>query len=157
MIREFPQNIDYVFHLSGLYGESGQYDKCIKVLHQIIKKDSLNTYALGNLSYYSNEAKDYNASVKYATKALTLVTDSTQIAMSLNNLGYAQAKTISLDKGIQTIKQSIGYYPENAFAYYNLALIYLEKKDIDTACLNFKKSKELGGNNLTAGYINYCK
>lgn len=141
LIREFPENMDYVIFLSDLYGENRQYDKCIKILHQVLSKDSLNATALTNLSYFSNEAKDYNGSIKFATKGLTLTKDSIETGMLLNNLGFAQAKTISFDKGIQTINQSIRYYSGNSFAYYNLGLIYLYKKEPDNACLNFKKAK----------------
>jgi tetratricopeptide (TPR) repeat protein len=157
LIKEFPENIDYVIHLSYLYGENRQYYECIKLLKQVLTRDSLNINILNNLSYYNNEAKDYKASINYATKGLKLTTDSLTIASLLNNLGFAQGKTISPEKGLETINQSITYCSTNSFAYYNLGLIYLDKRDVDNMCINFKKAKQLGGNNMVADYIKYCK
>ncbi len=139
--------------MSYLYGENKQLYNCIKTLQQALSIDSLNISIINNLAYYNNETKDYKATIKYATKGLTLTKDSLWIASLLNSLGFAQAKTFSPDKGLQTIEQSITYKPNNPYAYFNLGLIYLDKKENLEACKNFKIAKELGGINMTEGYL----
>jgi tetratricopeptide (TPR) repeat protein len=157
LVKEFPNNVDYLLNMSYLYGENQQLYNCIKTLQQALTIDSLNVYIINNLAYYNNEAKDYKATIKYSTKGLTLTKDSVWISSLLNSLGFAQAKTISLEKGLKTIGQSITYRQNNPYAYFNLGLIYLDKKEIEEACKNFKIARQLGGVNLTAEYLKqYC-
>jgi hypothetical protein len=87
-----------------------------------------------------------------------LAKDSVSKASLLNSLGFAQTKLISVEKGLQTIRQSINYRPNNPYAFFNLGLIYLSKKEIEEACKNFSIARQLGGINMTEEYIKeYCK
>lgn len=158
VIKENPDNVYFLVNMSYLYGENRQFYNCIKTLKHAITLDSLNVYLLNNLAYYNCEAKDYKATIKYAMKGLKLAKDSTMTATLLNSLGFAEAKIVSVDKGLQTIEKSITYWPSNPYAYNYLGLIYLDKKEIDEACKNFNIAKQLGGANLTEGYIKqYCE
>jgi tetratricopeptide (TPR) repeat protein len=157
LIKQFPNNLSYLLNMSYLYGENQRLTDCINVLQVALALDSTNIYVLNNLSYYNNEGKNYNASIKYATKGLSLTNDSVWVASLLNNLGFAQAKTISAAKGIETINHSISIRPSNPYAYFNLGLIYLDIKDVEKACQNFKTARQLGGINMTTEYLNkYC-
>lgn len=157
LVKAFPNDVYYLLNMSFLYGENKQFNNCLKTLEQAYTIDSSNVYIINNLAYYNNETKNYESTIKYATKGLTLSKDSVNIASLLNSLGFAQAKTISLDKGLQTIKQSITYKPNNLYAFFNLGLIYLDKKENMEACKNFKIARELGGINLTEEYLKkYC-
>ena len=157
LVKEFPNDVGYLLNMSYLYGENQQLNNCIKTLQQALTIDSLNIYIISNLAYYNNETKDYKATINYAKKGLTLTKDSVLIASLLNSLGFAQAKIFSPDKGLQTIGLSITYRPNNPYAYFNLGLIYLDKKENMEACKNFKIARELGGINMTEGYLRqYC-
>lgn len=129
----------------------------MKVLRKALVLNSSNISILANLSYYSDESGQYADAIKYSKKGLTLTKDSVWMASFLNSLGFAQAKSISVEQGLQTIKQSISYRPNNPYAFFNLGLIYLDKKEIEEACKNFSIAKQLGGINMTAEYIKrYC-
>jgi tetratricopeptide (TPR) repeat protein len=157
LVKEFPNNVYYLLNMSYLYGENQQLDNCIITLKQALAIDSLNLGIINNLAYYSNETKNYAATIEYARRGIILTKDSVWIASLLNSLGLAQAKIISPDKGLQTIRQSITYRPNNPYAYFNLGLIYLDKKENGEACKNFEKARQLGGVNLTANYLSqYC-
>ncbi len=158
LVNEFPYNIDYLINLSYLYGETQQLDKCFKIMYQGLLIDSINICLLNNLAFTYCEAKMYAQAIEFATKGLALTKDSMWIATLLNSLGLAQGMTISVKKGLQTIKRSLSYKSDNAFAYFNIGLLYIKQNEIENACLNFKKAKQLGGINLTLNYINeYCK
>jgi tetratricopeptide (TPR) repeat protein len=157
LLKQFPNDLHYLLNMSFLYGENQQFDDCMKTLRQALTLDSSNISILNNLSYYSNQSSKYGDAIKYSEKGLTLAKDSVFKASLLNSLGFAQAKSISVEKGLQTIKQSISYQPNNPYAFFNLGLIYLDKKEIEEACKNFSIARQLGGINLTAEYIKqYC-
>lgn len=157
LVKEFPNNLDNYFNLSYLYGENYQYYNCIKTLKQALILDSLNPNIMNNLAYYNSEAKDYKATIKYSFKGLPLTNDSALIASLLNNLGFAQAQIVSWEVGMKTIISSITYNKYNSYAFYNIGLLYFDKNDVGNACLNFTKSRQLGGINLTQNYMQYCK
>jgi tetratricopeptide (TPR) repeat protein len=157
LLKQFPNDLHYLLNKSYLYGENNQFDDCMKILRKALILDSSNIQILNNLSYYSNQSSKYGDAIKYSEKGLTLSNDSVSVASLLNSLGFAQAKSISIEKGLQTIKQSISYQPNNPYAFFNLGLIYLDKKEIEEACRNFKIARQLGGINMTAEYIKqYC-
>jgi tetratricopeptide (TPR) repeat protein len=129
----------------------------MKILRKAFTLDSSNIPILTNLSYYSNQSNKYEDAIKYSLKGLALTKDSVWVASLLNSLGFAQAKSISVERGLQTIRQSISYQPHNPYAFFNLGLIYLDKKEMEEACKNFSIARQLGGINLTAEYIKqYC-
>jgi tetratricopeptide (TPR) repeat protein len=158
LLKQSPNDLHYLLNMSFLYGENQQIEDCMKTLQKALTIDSSNISILNNLSYYSNQSSKYGDAIKYSEKGLTLAKDSVSKASLLNSLGFAQAKLISAEKGLQTIRQSISYSPNNPYAFFNLGLIYLDKKQIEEACKNFSIARQLGGINLTAEYIKkYCK
>lgn len=157
LLKQFPNDLHYLLNMSFLYGENKQFEDCMKVLRKALTLDSSNISILNNLSYYSNQSNKYGDAIKYSEKGLALAKDPVSKASLLNSLGFAQAKSGSVEKGLLTIKQSISYRPNNPYAFFNLGLIYLDKKETEEACKNFSIARQLGGINLTAEYIKqYC-
>lgn len=158
LVKMQSNNVDFLLNLSYLYGENNRLHDCVGILMRALSLDSANVYLLNNLAYYNCLTQDYKAVIKYADKGLALTKDSAWIAPLLNSLGFAQARTISANKGIQTITQSIKYKPDNPYAYFNIGLIYIDTDQNDEACKYFRKAKQLGGVNLTANYLKkYCE
>jgi tetratricopeptide (TPR) repeat protein len=156
--KTLPNNIDYLLNLSYLYGETRKLEASLRILKKAYTIDSLNVYIINNLAYYYSDFQDYNSVISYATKGLKLTVDSVWTGTLLNNLGFAQSKVISTERGLQTITQSINYFPNNPYSYFNIGLIYIDINEINKACSNFKKAKKLGGKNLANRFIEqYCK
>jgi hypothetical protein len=91
---------------------------------------------------------------------LVMTKDSVRTGAILNNMGFAQSKAISAEKGLRTVNRSLKFYPDNSFAYFNLGRILLDMNEGEKACSNFIKARELGGYVLPAAeeYIDkYCK
>lgn len=157
LLKQFPNDLHFLLNMSYLYGENQQFDDCLIVLRHALILDSSNIFIINNLSYYSNQSGKYEDAIRYSSKGLTLTTDSVWVASLLNSLGFGQSKTISMEQGIKTIRQSINYRPNNPYAFFNLGLIYLDKKEVEEACKNFKIAQQFGGVNMTAEYIRqYC-
>lgn len=62
----------------------------------------------------------------------------------LNNYGYVKHKMGNSEKGIDMINQSLQIWPQNSYAYRNLALIFLSLEDKEQACVAIKKGLMLG-------------
>lgn len=153
-----PKNTNYLLNLSYLYGETERFSDAIAVLHKARVLEPENYIFYVNLSYYYGEAEDYKNAIKYAEQGLTLTKNADWKGSLMNNLGYAQSKVISPEKGLQTIQSSLELKPRNAYAHFNIGRIYLALNKKDKACASFLKAKEFGGINLTMNYIKtYCK
>lgn len=155
-----PTNWKYLVDLSYLYGENLQFYNCLKVLKIAYQIDSLNNLVINNLAYYNTQTGDYESAIFYAKKGLDLdLTNDSLVKGSLyNSLGISQAKTISYQKGLETIKESMKYFPGNPYAYFNIGLIYLDQENPEEACRNFKIAQELGGTNIShVVYEMYCE
>ena len=158
LVNAFPSDMGQLLNLSFLYGQNLQHAKSISVLHQALKIDSLDVYIINNLAYEYCETKEFELAIYYAGQGLKLTKDSVWIGSLLNSLGYALGMSRSMEKGIETINESLSYNPNNPYAYFNIGRLYLEKKDPANACVYFKKTKETGGENLSYHYLTtYCK
>jgi tetratricopeptide (TPR) repeat protein len=160
LVQSKPGDINYLINLSYLYGETHRFPESIATLEKAKTIDDSNLSIYSNLAYYSAEAGAYDNAVKYAEKGLTLTKDkdSVSIGALLNNLGFAQSKVVSIQKGFQTIAKSISFFPRNPFAYFNMGRIFLDIHEKEKACSNFMKARDLGGIIMTEEYIKmYCK
>ncbi len=158
LVKDRPREIGYVVNLSNLFGQEHRYTECIATLEKAKSMDSSNVLVYMNLAYFSGESGDYANAIKYAERGLKKTKDSIWTGALLNNLGFAQSKSISAAEGLQTVNRSLKFYPGNSFAYFNLGRISLDMNDKENACSYFIKARDLGGVVLTEEYIeNYCK
>ena len=145
-----PEKLEYEVGLARLYDENGQPARCINLLLEVYARDTNNIPAILSLSYFYGERENFEVAARFAAHGQKLAKDSTIISAFLNNLGYAQAMSVSEAEGLASIQRSLAYYPSNAFAYYNLGRIALRNHNRDTACMNFRRAKELGAVHLSA-------
>jgi tetratricopeptide (TPR) repeat protein len=153
IVRISPNEINYLLNLSYFYGENQDYSRCLNTLKNALKIDSSNIFVLSNLAYYSCELGDFQAASVYAVKGLSISKDSVWTGGLLNSLGFAQSKTISVERGVETIKKAISFNSNTPYTYFNLGRIYMSKGETNLACDNFIKAKQLGGVNMTAEYL----
>ncbi len=158
LIKKFPENLSYLLNISYYYGQNRQYYNCIKALKKGLNLDSTHVTILNNLAYYNGEVKDYKSAIHYAKMGLKFAKDSIWVGSLLNNLGYSQGKEYSIEKGVETIIESLKYNPTNSYAYFNLALLHIDNNEMNIACENLFKAREHGGINMTRQYIEqYCE
>ena len=80
----------------------------------------------------------------------------------LNNYGFNKHKMGFSDEGIRFIQASLQIKPDNSYAYRNLAMINIDNGELETACDNLKKAKELNfytkyGNEVNELSVKYCQ
>lgn len=88
--------------------------------------------------------------------------DSVSTAKCLNNLGYAQGLNGNIEKGLETINQSVVLNNANSFAYRNMAYLHMINGNNVGACDNLKIALELNFvEDWGSGYIKellvYCE
>jgi tetratricopeptide (TPR) repeat protein len=76
-------------------------------------------------------------------------------------MGFAYYKLHKLDLAEEKINHAIRVLPSNSYAYRNLALVAIEKGEMDATCKYLAKSRELGfalkyGNEVEELIQQYC-
>jgi tetratricopeptide (TPR) repeat protein len=65
-------------------------------------------------------------------------------AFAYNNRGFAEMELDDYLAAEHDIKKSLNLDSQNSYAYKNLGVLYLKTNKLDSACILFTKSKELG-------------
>ncbi|MDY0396688.1 tetratricopeptide repeat protein [Virgibacillus halophilus] len=84
------------------------------------------------------EAQDYDGAIRHATKGLEKAQEELK-AVLLFKRAYAYTATKQPDKAIADYENSIQANPDLAESYYNLALLYMDKKEMEKAKISAKK------------------
>lgn len=122
--------------------------------YRINPKDPL---TLSNLSYEFSQARKYAESIEYATLGLAQNPEDKLKGILLNNRGFSFLGLKKYENALKDIEESIKLFPENSYAYYNRALLYIELKENKKICQDLYKAKQLGGVNMTENLIKkYC-
>ena len=158
IVERKPDDFISLIYLSNAYGDGGYYTQMKKLLYQLKRYHPKKHWWATNMSYYLNEAGQFELSRNYADTSLTLATDSTTIGIAFNNRSYANLGLGDIKSAIDDNTKALLYFPNNSFAYKNLALIYLKKADTTNACNALNKAKNLGGHNITQNLIErFCE
>lgn len=109
-----------------------------------------------NLAYCYSMLKKY----EQADSVFQLIYDDQNPAF-LNNYGLNKHNLGNSDEGKKLIMQSLELAPNNSFAYRNLALISIDKKEFKKACQHLNKALSLGfkkqyGGEVSDLIIEYC-
>ncbi len=160
----------YFVTLSNVLIKKNKYSEANAYLLNAIRLDKKNDKAFTNLGFIQYSERKYieakvsfeqaislnpnqdlaynNLSLVYAnegnyTKALELVEKAINLNKSIlyeNNKGYYLLNTGNLEVGKKLIDKTIETDAKNAWAYRNLGLYYILKKDFVKALENFEKS-----------------
>lgn len=178
------------FNLAQLYYSLDEFTKAKDEYDRALKYDSTNAYyyikrqeinfilndyesALEDMliarkldsKYYlaSNEAFCHSMMKNYskADSVFMLIQDD-EDAIFLNNFGLNKHKMGSTSEGIKLIQKSLMINPNNPYSYRNLAIIYIDQNDTDSACKNLIKAKDLKfftryGNEVNELITKYCE
>jgi hypothetical protein len=155
---EYPTDADLKITLSYLNSENSNIPKAIEILVELYEVDSLNVTVLNNLAFYYVENNEYNRSIYFANKGLRIVENPTRKGTLLNSKGYAIALGQDPKLGLEIINNSLEFYPDNPYAFFNIGVVNLHLEKLEKACENFNKAKELGAINRTKQAIElYCE
>ncbi|MEM9023138.1 MAG: tetratricopeptide repeat protein [Bacteroidota bacterium] len=126
-----PNNIAALNNLGMIYQELRQNELTIKTLKRIIAIDSASGFSYANLGFTYANMDSLDLAIRYLNQALEMGVDE---SMVLNNRGYAYYRKKDYQQALEDINASIAGYPTNAYAYRNLALVYIDLEQFDEAC-----------------------
>ncbi|MEM9991479.1 MAG: hypothetical protein AAF738_06915, partial [Bacteroidota bacterium] len=124
----------------------------IQYMTQEVQNYPTNEIAWVDLARAYIQMQDMNSASVAIGKALALEPENLQ-AINLKGLFYL--RTGQADKAVETMRASLTFEPKNSVAYYYIALVEKNKKNLQEALFNAKKSIEVNpkfreGYNLTA-------
>ena len=137
LTEKFPDNADYLYHLSLSYRYMEQFDSAIIALKKVINIDSCHSEAFNQLGeIYSRFLGDFNSGENYFKQALKC--DSTN-STALENLGVLYGIARRPNEALYYFKKAYKLKPDDknlmkniGFAFQNLGILdsakyYLEK------------------------------
>ncbi|HOK21137.1 MAG TPA: glycosyltransferase family 39 protein [Bacteroidales bacterium] len=137
LTEKFPDNADYLYHLSLSYRYMERFDSAIIALEKVINIDSCNSEAFNQLGeIYSRFLGDFNSGENYFKQALKC--DSTN-STALENLGVLYGIARRPADALYYFKKAYNLKPDDknlmkniGFAFQNLGILdsakyYLEK------------------------------
>lgn len=133
------------FYNRGLtYRELNLLDSAAADYTMSLKINPKNATTYLNRGFLYLKLEEYDKAIYDFERVPRYSVDQTAIAYSLNNMGYAYYKLHKLDLAEEKINHAIRVLPSNSYAYRNLALVAIEKGEMDVACKHLAKSRELG-------------
>ena len=132
-ILEIHKPTKEVYHrISECYGFMGQPLLTIDYLQKARKLAPNDKEILNNLAFSFLSVEKYDESFEIYSM---LFEKDKYNPYLLNNFGYLKYRMGEKQEGIMLIKQSLGLFPTNAYAFKYLALISIEEKKYSDACL----------------------
>lgn len=90
---------------------------------------------------------NFEQAVEDYTKVIATFNENIPVqnqAYVYNNRGFAKYQAKDFEGAIKDINTSIEFFPENAYAYKNRALVYLASANKEAMCADLAKAKTLG-------------
>lgn len=126
------------------YRELNVLDSAAADYSMSLKINPKNADTYLNRGFLYLKLEEYDKAIYDFERVPRYSADQTAIAYSLNNMGFAYYKLHKLDLAEEKINHAIRVLPSNSYAYRNLALVAIEREEMDAACQYLEKSKELG-------------
>lgn len=126
-----PNELGALNNIGASYHAIGKKEEALEAYEKALKIDSLYSPTLTSIGFmYAEDG--------YHRKALTYIDKAVQVEpkepLNYNNRGYIKYKLGDLEAAEKDVNYSLSLYPQNAYAYRNKALIFIEKKQTTEAC-----------------------
>ncbi|WPP51181.1 tetratricopeptide repeat protein [Catalinimonas niigatensis] len=149
IIKKYPTDRVTLVHLGYLFGEAGNYHSAFHFLQKLRKYHPTDPVGTLNFSFYHNELGNHETAIAYADSTLQIARDSLTIGSAWNNRCYANIQLGNLTVANEELEVSLSYFPNNSYAYRNLALINIGKRKDEEACAALEIASQLGGIHIT--------
>jgi len=149
LIKDYSSNLDedenMLTNIGLCYSLLGEDEKSIEMYDKALSINPNNAYALNNRGYQKNLNKEFKAAIIDFDKALKI---NPNFAYSLNNRGRAKIELGMEEEGFKDIMHSINLDEKNAYAYRNLGIYYIRKKNKTKALENLELAIKLDSHTL---------
>ncbi len=148
-----PENSTAGYNLGKIYFDKKQPDLALSYFEDAIRanpKDSASLVAAG-LIYF--EKKDYDKAKEMYDKAVSIAPTYGKVYFHRGTL-YGVYKKYNESK--TDLLKAVKYEPKNSEAYVNLGLAYFYLKNMDSACIVWKKAASMGNPKGKQAVDAYC-
>jgi tetratricopeptide (TPR) repeat protein len=148
MFRDNFQTWSFYYALGKFYLELGQLTQAAQSLETALEMDSDNPQVHYDLGVLYSKLGDDKRSIKLLSKAASLLDQSghdSLKASALNLLGASYFKAKNLDAAYRSWSRSAALRPGNIDARINLAIIEMERNQLDRAIKSLEEILKIGG------------
>jgi tetratricopeptide (TPR) repeat protein len=157
-LKNYPvaiENLNQAIQLNDNYKEAyylralcqvqlNKTDKALVDFNKAIELDSTYKEAYFSRAFYiKDQVGDYAGSIRDYNNFIRLNAGGDN-AYALNNRGFAKFKQHDAEGALTDIHASLQSDPSNAFAYKNLALVFIAMDSLEQACQNLQLALEHG-------------
>ncbi len=142
---ELKENYKEAHYLRALcYIQQGNLKSALKDFNTAIEIDSAYKEAYFSRAFYIRDKMgDYAGSIKDYNQYIRLNQNGDN-AYALSNRGYAKYKQDDPEGAISDIEASLKIDPQNAWAYKNMALVFISLDSLQPACQNLQMALDHG-------------
>jgi tetratricopeptide (TPR) repeat protein len=140
------------YEAESLYN-SGQDDLCIIKLDELLEKYPSNGIALYLRAFAKQRSGNLKGAIEDYSSYISIVPDNEEAYYFRGVVKYQLYDNTALDD----YNKAIELNPIYGEAYNNRAIIYLNKKEIEKACIDLKSAQKLGISNADSLIMKYCK
>ena len=134
-----------IWYMGNIYSDKKDYEKAIKLYHQVINKyPNFNVNVYNNLGYAYYKSNDFDPAEKMYKKAIEL---DPAHPLAYENLGLLYYMSKKYSECISINKKWLDIYPDDNTAYYNIACLFSLQGKGAAAVEWLKKAIEKGYNN----------
>ncbi len=156
-----PKHADAWNMLGVIKNDKEDYDSAAYYFKKAYQIDTASEKYLKNLVLSDIRIKQYNDAYRYALKTVAISPDDPEsyYLRAFSYLYCHQATLNAEDRKVvlADMAKAIALNPENPFYYGERMFIENSFSDIDAACLDAKKYKDLGGKNAGVYIVRFCK
>ncbi|MAZ93029.1 MAG: tetratricopeptide repeat protein [Bacteroidales bacterium] len=148
-----PDNDKAFYNLGKIYYELGQKDLSMAYYKDAVslnEDDSLSLLGIG-LIYY--QSKLYPDALLYYNKAIEA---APYYAMAYFNRGTMLGQNKQYQQSLSDLTNAIKYDPDFSESYLNRGLAYFYSKDMDNACIDWKRAESMGNLKAKDAVRIYC-
>jgi tetratricopeptide (TPR) repeat protein len=144
------------YSFGNLFMAVNNYNEAINAYTKTISLQPHYAEAFNNRAYAKLMVKDYNGAIEDCHIAKQLMGDKV-VANVYNELGYAYRELNQSDSAFYYFNKAITANNKFKEAYFERGKAYVKDNKIDSACIDFKQSLQLGYNDTTGIVKQYCK
>ena len=152
-IRLNPKQPDSYNNRGWDYFQLGNINSAMQDYNKAIQLNPSYAEAYNNRAWVYDQSGDAASAIKDYTKAIQLKPNFTK---PLYNRAVLKEKTGDLKGAIEDYTLLLKLNPGDNTIYFSIGNIYQGLNDIDSACVNWQKAKQLGNKNAIEMIKHYC-
>lgn len=114
------------------FSNLGESEKAIKLIKRAIVLEPEDIRYQVNLGFVYLQAEQFQKAEQIFNDLLEKMDQRDPVV--LNNRGFVRLKLGEIELALKDFEESIELYPDNSFAFKNLALLYIETNQLEQAC-----------------------